>query len=135
MVREVMISHPKTLPSSATAGRVRAAFANDHVHVMLLTEGQALKGTVIREDLIGVPDDAPALAASTLDGRIISPDASMQQAHQLLAETSARRLAVIDADGGLLGLLCLKRRRTGYCSEADLASRSRERDGGSEDRS
>ncbi len=122
-VDQLMISRPKTLPSSATVGLVRAAFANDHVHVMLLTDGGTLRGAVIREDLVDVPDDASALAASTLVGRTIAPSASMQQAHQILAETAARRLAVIDENGTLLGLLCLKRRRNGYCSEADLEAR------------
>ncbi len=122
-VRDQMITSPKTLPSDATVGRVREAFGNDHVHLVLLTEGTMLRGTLLRKDLAGAPDDASALAIATLDGRTIGPSAAMEQARQVLAATEARRLAVIDREGALLGLLCLKRRRTGFCSESDLDSR------------
>jgi hypothetical protein len=37
-----------------------------------------------------------------------------------------RRRAVIDADGRLLGLLCLKSRLTGFCSDSDVAARAAE---------
>jgi hypothetical protein len=40
--------------------------------------------------------------------------------------TGRRRLAVIDAQQRLLGLLCLKRTRDGFCSEQDLQSRQAE---------
>jgi hypothetical protein len=34
-----------------------------------------------------------------------------------------RRLAVVDGQGSLLGLLCLKRHLGGFCSDADVAAR------------
>ena len=37
------------------------------------------------------------------------------------------RLAVVDPHGVLLGLLCLKRSRRGFCSAEDVAARERER--------
>ncbi|MGA8850204.1 MAG: CBS domain-containing protein [Aeromicrobium sp.] len=122
-VRDQMISSPKTMPFDATIGRVREAFGNEHVHLVLLTDDTKLRGTLLREDLAGTPDHASALAVATLDGRTIGPSAAVEQARQVLAATDARRLAVVDDEGVLLGLLCLKRRRTGFCSEADLDSR------------
>jgi hypothetical protein len=37
------------------------------------------------------------------------------------------RLAVVDDDGVLTGLLCLKRKLTGFCTDADVAARAAER--------
>ncbi len=41
----------------------------------------------------------------------------------MLLARGRRRLAVVDERGALLGLLCLKRRLTGFCSDADVAAR------------
>ncbi|CUR57753.1 hypothetical protein NOCA2440001 [metagenome] len=35
-----------------------------------------------------------------------------------------RRLAVVDGEGRLLGLLCLKQTRQGFCTETDVLARS-----------
>jgi CBS domain-containing protein len=59
-----------------------------------------------------------------LSGRTVPPTASADEAAQVLVATDARRLAVVDGDGVLLGLLCLKRRRTGFCSDRDARARA-----------
>jgi hypothetical protein len=53
--------------------------------------------------------------------------AALADVHALLLHTGRRRLAVVDGAGRLLGLLCLTRRRTGYCSDAGVAERARSR--------
>ncbi len=118
-----MISHPKTLPMSATVGDVREVLDNLHVHLVLLTEAGALRGTLIRDDVAGHGDETPARALARLDGRTIGPRDTVGRARQMLADGDARRLAVVDDDGELLGLLCLKRRLTGFCSDSDVAAR------------
>ncbi len=40
-----------------------------------------------------------------------------------LIHRGLRRLAVVDDNGLLMGLLCLKRKLTGFCSDADVAAR------------
>jgi CBS-domain-containing membrane protein len=127
-VREVMLRHPKTHPARASVMQARAALSNDHVHLVLLTEGRRLVGTLTRTDLPPPGTLGPALAWSTLVGRTVSPDTPTKVAHGLLIGQGIRRLAVVDADGSLLGLICLKQRRTGFCSDADVAARSRSRD-------
>lgn len=122
-VGDQMIRRPKTVPSGATVGRVREAFDNDHVHLVLLTDGPQLRGTVTREDVRATPDHIAALSVARLDGRTVGPAGLLADVHQMLIETDTRRLAVVDDDGVLLGLLCLKRRRTGFCGEADLDAR------------
>jgi CBS-domain-containing membrane protein len=127
-VREVMLRHPKTLPVRTSITQARAALSNDHVHLVLLTEGRRLVGTLTRTDLPPPGTLGTALAWSTLVGRTVSPDTPTSVVHGLLISQGIRRVAVVDADGSLLGLMCLKQRRTGFCSDADVTARSRSRD-------
>ena len=127
-VREVMLRHPKTLPARASIIQARAVLNNNHVHLVLLTEGRKLVGTLTRTDLPPPETVGSALAWSTLVGRTVSPDIPTTVVHDLLTGQGIRRVAVVDADGSLLGLMCLKQRRTGFCSDADVAARSRSRD-------
>lgn len=119
-----MLRHPKTLPAHTSITQARAALSDDHVHMVLLTEGRSLVGTLTRADLPSMGTLAPALSWSTLAGRIVSPDASTAVVHGLLVDRGIRRVAVVAADGSLLGLMCLNRRRTGFCSDADVEARS-----------
>ncbi|GAB2884339.1 CBS domain-containing protein [Nocardioides pacificus] len=126
-VSDVLVHHPQTLPANARVCDVRAAFADDHVHMLLLAADDRLVGALVRDDYdASVSDDDPALPLSTLVDRTIAPDVPAEQARQWLVARGRRRLAVVDDDGHLLGLLCLKRRLTGFCSDADVAARAAE---------
>jgi CBS-domain-containing membrane protein len=127
-VRAVMLRHPKTLPAQASLAQARAALSNDHVHLVLLTEGKRLVGALTRTDLPPTGTIGSALAWSTLAGRTVSPDTPATAVHRLLIDRGLRRLAVVDADGSLLGLICLKQQRTGFCSDSDVKARSRSRE-------
>lgn len=123
--RDVMVRCPKVLPAGASVGEVAAALAGEHVHMVLLVDGDTLVGTVTGEDLHpGLDPASPAVPRSRLVGRTVAPGAPAEAARRRLVESGRRRLAVVDADGALLGLLCLKRRRTGFCSDDDVAARS-----------
>lgn len=123
-VGAVMIRDPKTMTTDATVGEVRAVFRNDHVHMVLLTDAGILVGTLVREDVHGASDVDPALPRAVLTDRTIPPTASAEEARRALVASGARRLAVVDGRGVLLGLLCLKRRRTGFCSDRDVRARA-----------
>ena len=131
-VSDVMLRHPKVLDAQTTVDEARAALTNDHVHMVLLTEGSTLVGTLVRTDLphpIQRSDQGsgPALPWSTLRDRTVPSATSADTVNKLLIERGLRRLAVIDHDGTLLGLMCLKRSRTGFCSDEDVASRAQSR--------
>lgn len=126
-VSEVMLRHPKTLPADASIAQAGAVLRNDHVHMVVLTEGRRLVGTLTRSDLPPPGTLGPALPWSTLVGRTVSPDTPTSVVCGLLIDQGLRRAAVVTADGSLLGLMCLKHHRTGFCSDADVASRSRSR--------
>ena len=57
--------------------------------------------------------DAPATSVGTTDGRTIGPDASLTYAAETMQQAMRRRLAVVDGNGSLVGLLCLKQEEPG----------------------
>ncbi len=119
-----MIAHPWRSPAAATVDDVRAVLADDHVHLVLLTQGSRLVGTVERTDL---PPTAlgslPALPFSRLRERTVDPHTSAEVVRADLLRRGSRRMAVVDAHGRLLGLLCLKRSGEGFCSDAGVLAR------------
>ena len=50
-VGDVVVRLPKTLPPTLTVGQARAAFGDDHVHMLLVTDAGRLLGTLVRGDL------------------------------------------------------------------------------------
>lgn len=127
-VGDVMVARPKTLPAEASLADIRAAFDDDHVVMVLLVEEDVLRGTVLRDD---VPSDAapaaPALPLAHLTGRTVRPDESADRVFRWLVDSGQRRLAVVDGGDRLLGLLCLTRRRTGFCTDEGIAARAADR--------
>jgi CBS domain-containing protein len=121
-----MLRRPKLLPSGASVDDVRAQFGDDHVHLVLVTsEDGVLLTTIERTDLDGATG-ALAQQIGTLNERVISGDASIEEALNRMTADARRRLAVIDEEGRLLGLLCLKQSGNGFCSDGDVDSRSGE---------
>jgi PPOX class probable F420-dependent enzyme len=122
-----MIRSPKLSGPTTTAGQARDVLRDEHVHAVLIVDGGRLLAVVERPDLEGVPADLPAPAAGSLRNRVVTPDTELEAAWRSMAESGRRRLAVIDEDGTLLGLLCLKRTGRGFCSDADIRARSADR--------
>ena len=107
-VSDVMLRRPKVLDAQATVDEARVALANDHVHMVLLSQGSTLVGTLVRADLpppIQGSDQGsgPALPWSTLRNRTVPPATSAAAARELLIDRGLRRLAVVDHHGTLLG--------------------------------
>lgn len=124
-VLDAMIRQPKVLPADATVADVRSLLVDEHVHLALLVSDGRLVGTVSSTDLDGSAQPADqATSIATLDGRTVAPGAPLWPVRAAMIATAQRRLAVVDGDGRLLGLLCLKRTSTGFCSDQDIASRA-----------
>ncbi|WP_291416029.1 CBS domain-containing protein [Actinophytocola sp.] len=127
-VGDVLVRQPTTLPIDTSVDQARACFADDHVHMLLLTESGRLIGTLVRTDLRTDLDGTDtALTHSHMSGRTVTADLPAEQALRLLLTRGQRRLAVVVDDGTLTGLLCLKRRLTGFCTDTDIAARAAER--------
>jgi CBS domain-containing protein len=124
-VADAMIPAPKTSGPEATVRDMKALFENAKVHAVLIVDGDVLLAVVERSDLDRpTSDETPASSVGRLSGRIVAGDHSLQAAHRWTTESGRRRLAVVDEDGRLAGLLCLKREGRGFCSSADLQSRA-----------
>ena len=120
LVRDVMVSRPKTLPATATVAELRQLFENPHVVTALLIEGERFAGAVDKDAL---PDDAPLDASAAEYVRdepaTTTPGTPMSSALAQMDEVGARRLVVLADDGATLrGLLCLDGGRTGFCVES-----------------
>lgn len=122
-VAAAMLHTPKTCGPATTVGQARAAFADDHVHALLVVDDGRLLAVVERADLPGRPAAAPVWHVGGLTGRTVGPDADLFAVRNRLRASGRRRLAVVDGQGRLLGLLCLKRSGVGFCSDAGVRAR------------
>jgi CBS-domain-containing membrane protein len=126
-VADAMVHRPKVAPVTSTVADLLRLFVDPHVHAALIAVDDVLITVVDRDDVhSALLANTPATSLGTLLGRTVEPTASLETARQQLMSTGRRRLAVIDAQQRLLGLLCLKRTRDGFCSEQDLQSRQAE---------
>ncbi|MHA3701616.1 CBS domain-containing protein [Jatrophihabitans sp. YIM 134969] len=126
-VADAMVTHVKVSPPDVTVRELRALFADDHVHVAVIARRGVLLAVVDRTDLERRPDNARAVAFGALASRTVGPGADADETRRALLGSGRRRLAVVAEDGRLLGLLCLKRSRRGFCSDRDVSARSAER--------
>jgi hypothetical protein len=121
---DVAVGNPTLHRSDATVGDLRSFFGDDHVHLALLVDGRRLITTVERRDLDApLPDELPAHHVGRLGGRVVGARAPLDETLRRMRQQGRRRLAVVDADGALLGLLCLKASGDGFCSDDGIASR------------
>ncbi|MBO4257902.1 CBS domain-containing protein [Streptomyces griseorubiginosus] len=129
-VADAMVTCPKTLGPRSDVDDLRTLFNDDHVHMALVVapDGRLIT-TIERPDVpAAAPGSAAATAFGTLEGRTVPPSDPLYTAATRMALDGRRRLAVIDDSGRLLGLLCLKRSGTGYCSDEAIRARADERE-------
>lgn len=126
LVADAMVRRPVTHGPESTLEDIRRFFEDDHVHMALVVAADGrLVTTVERHDLSAVSSGSqPAATLGTLAGRTITPSGGLEAVTAALLRRGSRRLAVIDESGRLVGLLCLKRSGTGYCSSEDIRERA-----------
>jgi hypothetical protein len=123
---EAMLTTPVRHPLSATVAEIRDFFRDDHVHAALIVSPAGYLEAVVERDDIArcqVPD-AAAAPLGRLAGRTVLAGARLADVRCAMAATERRRAAVTSADGRLLGLLCVKASRTGFCSDRDVRARA-----------
>ena len=130
-VADAMHRYPKLCAQGATVADLRGLFLDRHVHAALIVADGRLLTVVERGDLAGAADDRPAVELGRLEGRTIDPAADLEDVRRRMVNEQIRRLAVVDRQLSLLGLLCLKSGGLGFCSDADVAERAAERIEGS----
>jgi hypothetical protein len=121
----MMVKHPETFGGTDGMRAVRAALSDDHVHMVLVVDSIGrLITTIDRSDVSDrVPDAELAANVGQLEGRTTSPTTPMRAITAYLDRTGQRRLAVIGDRGVLLGLVCRKRSRSGYCTDEGVLAR------------
>lgn len=104
-------------------------FEHDHVHMALIVAPNGrLVTTIERPDLTAATSSStPVAKLGTLIGRTVGPADPLGAATATLLRERRRRLAVVDDSGRLLGLLCLKKDGTGYCSDEGIRERAQTR--------
>lgn len=123
-VADAMITNIKISGVHATVADLRALFVDEHVQSAVIVDAGMLLTVVDRSDVDGTtPADLPAVQLGGRRQRMIGPSADLELARQQLLRSGRRRLAVVDADGRLRGLLCLKRGLAGFCSDHDVSAR------------
>jgi CBS domain-containing protein len=120
-----MLKRPIVHDVSTTVGELRAFFRDDHVHMALLVDGGKLVAAVEPADLESHRDETPARLLVHPGARTIDSHTAAAEAEETMRRSRRRRLAVVGDDGTLLGLLCLKASRTGFCSDDDVGQRRR----------
>jgi CBS domain-containing protein len=116
-VGEVMISRPKTLPAEATVADARRMFENASVRTALLADDGRYAGELTRADIDGA-DDAAAVVDLAARGRETTrPDDTVADALARMDAAGTDRLAVVDEDGTLRGLVCLSRSHGQLCTD------------------
>jgi len=124
-VADVMVRRPKLCPVDVSVGQVRALFQDEHVHAVLVVDAGRLVSVLERADVDGLSNsDEPAAPLGRLADRTVPPTAPLEATHQHMLNTGRRRLAVVDEDRRLLGLLCLKSTSAGFCSEQGVRARA-----------
>ncbi|GAB2982465.1 CBS domain-containing protein [Nocardioides montaniterrae] len=123
-VGEAMLHHPTVHPADLSVAAARATFdARTKTHLLLLVEDDVLVTTLTRDDLLAEVDPtSPAARLGTLEGRTVTADRPVEDLRASMAATGLRRAAVVDEDLHLLGLLCLKKTRQGFCTDEGVAA-------------
>lgn len=121
-VADAMLRHPTVHPTDLTLAEARAAFeASAKTHMLLFVEEERLVGTLTRVDLMDPLPPGARVPTGLLADRVIEPDAPLDATWEQMAREGRRRLAVADSSMRLLGLLCLKRRLDGFCTDEGVA--------------
>lgn len=129
-VGNAMVTCPKTHHPDTQLQEILALFENDHVHMVLVVESNGRLITTIERSDVGAAESVstPISSLGTLAGRTAGPLEGLVAVEKVMVAEGRRRLAVVDSSGRLLGLLCLKRDGSGYCSDAGIRERAMERE-------
>jgi CBS domain-containing protein len=120
-VADVMLRHPKTLPSGASVGDVREVLERPSVQMVLLADDGVFRGAIAE-----LPDDAvrdePALPFADASPTFLRPDDTATTAFSVTEAHPHRRVVVLDEGNALVGLVCLDQTRTRFCGGGRGAS-------------
>ncbi|MDN5857956.1 MAG: CBS domain-containing protein [Pseudonocardia sp.] len=127
VVADVMIRFPKMYGEGTTVEQAREYLLDDHVHALLFVDDGLLVAVVEGADLAGAPAAEPVWRFGRLADRMVGAGEDLATVTREMIRCGRRRLAVVDEDGRVAGLLCRKRSGRGFCSDESVAARAAER--------
>jgi len=111
LVREAMVTEPRTLPVSASAQEAGELLSRTEVRAVYVCEGDRLVGVVTRKTLVREVVAAGRVPGATTLGEIseapwwtIQSDQPIEEAFRFLEDKDAERVPVVD-HGRLVGVL------------------------------
>jgi CBS domain-containing protein len=126
-VREVMTTRPRSVTPQTPLSEVAKLMEADDVGAIPVVEGDRLVGIVTDRDIVvraiakeKDPRGMPAAEVSSRELVTVDPDDDLSDALKLMAQYQVRRLAVIEEDDRLVGVV----------SQADVAVHAKEKDAG-----
>jgi CBS domain-containing protein len=111
LVSDVMLIGPDTFPVTATVAEARTVFESPRHKLLVVVDGSRYVGSIRPESVEGADDDAPLGSLQMADVPTLAPGEPSTRATEL----DASRTPVVDADGDLVGLVCLNRTKASYC--------------------
>jgi CBS domain-containing protein len=111
-----------TTPAATTVGELRAYFAESGSRRMaLVVDGARYLGAIEAAALPADVDGAEQVGGHAVPGPTIAPGASAEEARQRAIAEPSRRIAVVDDDGRLLGIVAVTRTLDAFCGMASDA--------------
>ncbi len=112
-VRDIMTSRLVTVEPQASVTAVAQKMRDEDIGIVLVTEGDDLRGLVSDRDLVvralaegGDPDERTVASACSDDLVTVTPDEDLDHAVELMREHSVRRLPVVE-EGHAVGIISI----------------------------
>lgn len=112
LVREAMVTEPRTLEASASAQEAGELLSRTEVRAVYVTEEHRLLGIVTRKTLVREVVATGRDPRATTLGEIaeepwwtVRSDQPIEEAFRFLEDKDAERVPVVEADGRLVGVL------------------------------
>ena len=123
-VHEVMTGRPRAVAPDTPLSEAAQLMESEDVGALPVVEGDSVTGMVTDRDIVvravakgKDPRGMPVREVSTRDVVAVHPDEDLSEALKLMASHQVRRLAVVDDDNRLVGVV----------SQADVAQEAKEK--------
>lgn len=132
-IREVMTENPSTVEASATLTEAAQLMANEDIGDVLVVENGELQGILTDRDIVvkGIAqgnsvDDTSVRECCSTDVATVAPDASLEDAIQLVKDKDIRRVPVVEDNKpvGIVSLGDLAVQADGESALADISQAS-----------
>jgi len=104
-VREYMTTEVETVGPGDSVGTVARRIAEEDHAGFPVCDGRHVEGFVSATDLLLAEEDAPVSTVMSTDLIVADPDMSIDDAARVILRSGIRKLPVVDADGGLVGII------------------------------